>query len=404
MGDAAADTHLRLPDDARALVNYTLAMGCKLYSQLRALDLRRYELLSAERAVEEALTGGFAQVRHWAAQVCRLLANLPDAMGAPPEDTAAALNEDLDLDFDLTPKTDPRQLLVGGAAPLEEIEQALGRLTQGAPHEKVSLKDLRATCSMLIDELSRARERLEAARWQRTKPALLTEANEARRTAEKALRTALLAVASAVDSPSARRFLAEESAELSEALCVRDLLFGLRRDLGNLTAQASELSPEAVRDRMSRASDCLRALSYSPLFPQLRFVDRYPLQQFQQRLDHWLHDARGQLDQARQILSDLGTFAQLLAQINHREVLVQHDRQLARFCLDNLRDLRATLDFAKEHAWPRLKVVLEELGRLRWRDQDLYTFVEAERERGGSPGEDLSKRIDALIARVESVR
>ncbi|MBI3178973.1 MAG: hypothetical protein HYZ27_04890, partial [Deltaproteobacteria bacterium] len=75
------------PAATRAMVNYTLAMGCKLYSQLRALDLRRYELLSAERAVEESLTGGFAQVRHWAAAVSRLLAGLPDAVGAPADES-----------------------------------------------------------------------------------------------------------------------------------------------------------------------------------------------------------------------------------------------------------------------------------------------------------------------------
>lgn len=97
---------------------------------------------------------------------------------------------------------------------------------------------------------------------------------------------------------------------------------------------AQEPKGDDLRERLQSAAHRIAILRDLKIYPFLRIYDRVPIRKLQRRIVRWL----GEDDQidghrseheetGRRLWSDLVSFAELLAQINHREELREHDRR-----------------------------------------------------------------------------
>lgn len=121
---------------------------------------------------------------------------------------------------------------------------------------------------------------------------------------------------------------------LDDSLEVRRVYGGFRRAVlrGGEGTEEVELEAEALRERMEAAAEAIAALRDLEIYPYLRIDDRLQIRRLQKRILGWLEEASRATDGGQsaeagvQLWSDLVSFARLLAQINHRQELREHDR------------------------------------------------------------------------------
>lgn len=133
--------------------------------------------------------------------------------------------------------------------------------------------------------------------------------------------------------------------ELDKAMETRRLYTRFFRDLN----ASVEITADALLKRLRLAGIMIAKITGHALYPDLRVHDRRQLRQLQQRLLEWLRTvmlSSGHLSEActragMQLWSDLVTFAELLAQVNERDDLRAHDREVIAKLLLELSDATA---------------------------------------------------------------
>lgn len=113
--------------------------------------------------------------------------------------------------------------------------------------------------------------------------------------------------------------------ELQSSLAIRELYARFRRSVDTL----SDTMESDLRVRMRRGGTEIAIIIGRDQYRDLRVNDRYQLRRFQEEILSWLRGESG-FDEhvAERIWKDFSTFSELLALVNRREELMEHDRDL----------------------------------------------------------------------------
>lgn len=157
---------------------------------------------------------------------------------------------------------------------------------------------------------------------------------------------------------------ASATSALASALSVRRFFAGFSQQLGS----CSRLPPNDVDQQLERASGALDWMLQSPRFPEIRVDEQARCHLLQDRIDEWWRGARDP-EQAERIWSEIVTFMNYLAEVNHRSELASFDHQTLGWALERVRSQGMTDDVLRQLAW--LYGLLPGLNRLLDRPEEV---------------------------------
>lgn len=99
------------------------------------------------------------------------------------------------------------------------------------------------------------------------------------------------------------------------------------RKLWTFASQVSEVTPETVRAALRGAGTRISILAGSEVYSLLREDDRFYIRELQVRVLEWLRTGTDHQSAIR-IWQDFALFVEILRQVNLREELVRHDREM----------------------------------------------------------------------------
>lgn len=177
--------------------------------------------------------------------------------------------------------------------------------------------------------------------------------------------------------------------ELDSSREVRRIYGKLRRDLGRSIEApgGAARGGDLLRSQIRNASTAIARLIGRDAYPKLRIGDRVEIRSLQKRLLDWMS---GPCDAAsgRRLLEDLNGFVGLLAQISHRQELVEHDRT-------TISEALTVLGLPSDGLPAELRTMLEEsLDALYGLDEELDAWIVA-------PESDL-EALEPILERLAS--
>jgi hypothetical protein len=122
-------------------------------------------------------------------------------------------------------------------------------------------------------------------------------------------------------------------ADLEEAVEVRRFYWELRR----LILGGGEPEDDQIASRLRNFTAVIETFKTRPVFNHIRIWDRIQMFRLSDRVEQWLElgEARLLVD-GRRLWQDLTSFAELLTEINNRQELREHDRDLIELALINI--------------------------------------------------------------------
>jgi hypothetical protein len=156
-----------------------------------------------------------------------------------------------------------------------------------------------------------------------------------------------------------------EWVDIDISLQTRRLYGQLRREL----LAVGEPDDEELRPRLSEFSVRLAEMKASPVYTSLRINDRVQVRGLYERIARWLKQGKERSPvEARSIWQDLSTFVGLLAEINNRQELHEHDRRVIQVAYHSLyANVRPPKVIPGE--------ILEQLRTLEGRDDELDRLI-----------------------------
>jgi hypothetical protein len=152
---------------------------------------------------------------------------------------------------------------------------------------------------------------------------------------------------------------------------------------------------------MEALRDTLKDLCGSNDYRGLRSNDRYAIQGLRTRISAWFGSEHRAAHEANAVLRDAAAFAELLSDINKREILVQHDRCLRNAVLTDLAGLRDTLRVSTSGALERFRAALGDARGLADRDQEIARWLD--RDRTEVSATDIAGEVEETIERLEAL-
>lgn len=122
--------------------------------------------------------------------------------------------------------------------------------------------------------------------------------------------------------------------ELETSLQVRRVYGKFRRHL--LDFEPSEEAGSRVEQQLNNAATAIARLIGRDVYLDLRVTDRVELRNLQGRLIDWTTRSRHDARAGQRLLEDIRAFVELLAQVNHRQELREHDQRIVPGVLDEL--------------------------------------------------------------------
>ncbi|MGN6104308.1 MAG: hypothetical protein ACTHU0_04330 [Kofleriaceae bacterium] len=284
-----------MPSSATELANFQEPMRA-LVSRSKRIDIRAYEIATADRVAEELQPITLA-----------LLGDARALLGAILEVQQAVQ----------PPAGDPSSSAWASHLPFErEIDAAVATKlgSRRAVEEIAFIAQL---------ELRQREDRLGRIGARHGATALLGECDSSLRRVRKALNAVDAAIAKAEDVPP----LLDFTSELGTSLAVRRAYakFRVRLKLDG------EPAPEALRARLRAAGTAIAILVGWDAYPEMRVQDRLLLRDLQQRILGWLRGGQDSTAAAGlRLWQDLGACVELFSLINLRQELVAHDAAVVR--------------------------------------------------------------------------
>ena len=374
----------------------------RLLDRLRALDFSCFEAMGAEDAVPHMLSGPMNEVVRAMNEAVRLLRSLPRLAGgqAPGFDLEYS---DILVDLELMGEHIPTE--GRPKPPRDKYSQGLDSLLKPQGRSQPTAADLEkfsAACDHMVEELKSALDFIRQARRERSKWALITAGEEARRKTQKSVRAGVILGMRLVSPGQAERLFPNDTSELESALRVRAALMSFRQDIGTLVATGARMQGVELglhlRDVRIRMLQLFSDRSYS----QLRAPDRFELQRLFGRMSAWLDHPWEQFEEALKNLDELGRFVDTLVAVNGRDVLVEHDREVRNRCLGRLQAM-VQAAAAPIETWRTFADVLADLLAMQWRSAELDAHVLTEVDRGAGDAASLPERVAALAAAVQDL-
>lgn len=176
--------------------------------------------------------------------------------------------------------------------------------------------------------------------------------------------------------------------ELTLALEIRRVYASFRKAITN----GPEPTRETVHRRIRLGGVQIAMLLGREVYGQLRIMDRIEIRKLQARILQWLRDPEPEARDGLRIWQDLNAFASLLAQVNRRSLLRDHD--LARL-LELHRQLQEPAALTAPSSWP---IWMESLRVLWGRDDELDHLIDR------SNVHDLNRWKQVVLRLVESLQ
>lgn len=371
-----------------------------LLQKLEGVELRHFEEQEAAAAVQKMLASGSGPLEKILVGLrgaADLLSGLPGG-SSPAEESEEQSVAELGLD-DAFAESD--EDLSANAASwksyLDEVDGQLTSLSTTRRDAEASEKELRETFGMLSAQVRRLRAQISIVAARRSKWGLITEGEEALRRTRKALRLALAALERFAGHQAAAAG-ATDPRELEESLAVRRALMAFRSTvLCRLGGLEDADDVEVVACAEAARGDLLE-LRRQEIFTALRAPDRYQLRAFVARLG----TSRTAVE-IREVLMDLRTFADMLTEVNNREVLVEHDHSVARACLETLNSIEAISVLSPAQAESHLNAVLVDLRALEGRDGGLDALAAESSGVGSGSSDDLGPIVLRLVGKLQAI-
>lgn len=269
-----------------------------LAADVKAIDLRHFETLAADRSSQELLpitVRSVKDARVLVADVLDACARAGDG-GTAPDDQTAALN-----------------------APFLPFERALDAAVEGGVASLRAVEDIAFIVQL---ELRQRDERLGRITAASGSLAVIGECDSALRRVRKGLAALDLAIARAEGLAPTLDF----SSELHDSLRVRRAYARFRV---RLLALADGAATRELYPRMRAAGTHIAMLVGWDAYPLLRVRDRLQLRELQQRILEWLRpELRDDHTAGTRLWQDVVGFVEMLALVNRRQELVEHDARL----------------------------------------------------------------------------
>lgn len=378
-----------------------LSVTKKIRARLNVIDLRSYEPLAPNAAVQLMMAGAAAQTVQSCADAIKLLSRLPTLFPGGHHLGPARGTPRLGL---VTPIID--SAIEGVPQPkrdrfCEDLEQTVQQWATLTSDEAIDLGFLSSTCESLIMELHASTERLEREQRRQSKWGMIAEAYDCRRKSQHALRASMTLAFRMLGAQECRGLFDGDS-DVDSALQVRDSLLAFRRDMLDFVAVCAAM-PDwelaiGIRDFRIRIFNLFTTSGYNELRP----VDRYALNGLRDNLGVFVDGSWEDPRQARNLVDEVAAFCEPLVFINNRPALKEHDEE-------KLKQSRAALQTMLQQPtddaelWSRFNTVLGHILHLRWRYEELDHLVTRERALAvGAPGT-LRDRVIAFADLLQAL-
>jgi hypothetical protein len=324
------------------------------------------------------------------ASINRLLAHLGESYVSPAEPTTAS--DDFDLTFDLVDGP------TGDAGGLSSSQAGGKRLSL----EEQVADAAHAFGGMLRGHVLKFADRLEAALRQNDTWPLLAEIDDYKRKLTKALQGLLFGVLG-VFAKEARRdeILPEYKSGVAEAVALRSTLADMTLAITRFNSAIAQATQEAAVPLVVAVSDRLQRFATRPEYSTLRADDKKAFIDFASSL-HRLRRTKGgiPMTQLKLAVEGFSKFLEAMGAINHREVLVIHDRQRLEQALELVNGARAIAAADAGGARAKLDSAVELLAAVHGRNQELDDQRRLHRIDPPLP-EDMVERLDEWSALVQ---
>ncbi len=297
------------------------------------------------------------------AAINRMLAQMSERFPAPASAQAnEAVDDDFDFDFDLVDGPTGEGAGLASSRPQSSL----------SPREQVA-DATHAFGSMVKSRVLSFGERLHHALAQDDSWTLLAELDDYQHGLSKAVQGTLFGIL-AVFEASVRReeILPEYRSSVSEAVELRGALTDLTYQINRFNAAIAGATSDQVVPLLVAVSDRLARFSARPEYRTLRAEDKKAIIDFRGELYSMRHRKEGvPLLPLRHAVEGFSKFLEAMQAINHREVLVVHDRQRLLEAQEQLSELRNLALLDLDSAQQRLPVLVRQLASVSGRNPEL---------------------------------
>jgi hypothetical protein len=297
-----------------------------------------------------------------------------------PAATAESNDEEFDLEFDLVDGPTGNGLGLSGHA------QPPAALT---PREQVA-DAIHAYAGMLRSRMLDFAGRLQFALRQADSWPLLAELDEGKHRLAKAVQAVLFGVLGVfVKDVRREEILPAYRSAVAEAVALRAAVAELTFHINRFNLALADATPEIAVPLVVAVSDRLARFSSRPEYRTLRAEDKKAVIDFRATLYSLRHRREGlAMLPLRHAVEGFSKFLEAMGAINHREVLVLHDRNRIQELLAHVNGILTASTSGDEHAGVGLAHLIEESASLVGRSPD----IDQARRDG------LSKPVDATQA------
>ena len=297
------------------------------------------------------------------ASVNQLIAYIGKTFAPPPAKAGTTSDGDFDLEFDL----------VDGPT-----GEGVGLMKTSAESQVMTPREQVADALYAFGGMLRARERdlalrLRYALKQADAWPLLSELDDGQHKLEKAAQGVLFGVLGIFANEVRREeILPSYRSAIGESVALRAAIAELAIHVNRFNTALADATPAilvplivAVSDRLSRFASRLE-------YRTLRAEDKKAVIDFRSALFQLRHHNTGiNVQSLKHAVDGFSKFLEAMAAINHREVLVLHDRQRLSVSSERLRSARERAAADPEGAMIALMAVVSELGAVMGRNPDL---------------------------------
>lgn len=282
------------------------------------------------------------------ASINRLLAHIAATFPPPAGGGEEQSDDDFDLEFDLVDgPTGEAKGLSGKPSVTNEL----------SPQEQVA-DAAHAYGGMLRSRLLSFADRLEFAVGQADRWPLLAELDDYQHKLSKAVQGVLFGILG-IFAQDARRdeILPEYRSGIGEAVALRSALADLTHHVNRFNTAIAQASSDHVVPLVVALSDRLARFAARPEYRTLRAEDKKAVIDFRAELYQLRYSKDGiPMARLRLAVEGFSKFLESMSAINHREVLVLHDRQ-------RLEDALERLSYAADQVATDPRLALQHLGR-----------------------------------------
>lgn len=356
----------RVPDPVlREDVSHALQLAFQALASLQRVHLPQdhFEEGATARPDDDQYVELAPYVLEAISSINQLLNFVSQKFSTPAQQNNSRNDDEFDLEFDLVdgptgdgvglsqPKTGKRFL-----NPREQVDDAMA-----------------AYAGMLRSRVLDLGKRLRFATGKRSGWQILAELDDAHHRLEKALQAVVFGVLGVFASDVRREeILPAYRSAVTEAVALRAAIAELSHHIARLSTAMSSASPDNAVPLVVAVADHLARFSIRPEYRTLRAEDKKATIDFRTTLHSLRHRKQGlPLPALRQALEGYSKFLEAMHAINHREVLILHDRQRLKDALVNLENLAIVEVAPPADAVNRFRQFLESLDVLVGRNPEL---------------------------------